>query len=143
MLPEWMMNTQAWKSLKPQDRAVYIEVLRRFNGTNNGRLSISNRQAATACKISKDTACKCFQRLIEKGFIEIKTKSAFNVKTSRATEYAITIQGVDGRPATKNFASWRPPVKKKNGPKLDDSSNIKRTERTARPRFRIVGGNNL
>jgi len=134
------MRTPAWKSLKPQDRVVYIEIHRLYNGHNNGRLALSNRDVAKACNISKDTACKCFQRLIEKGFLNITYKGSYSVKTSKATEYAITIEGIDGKAATKDFASWRPPEKKKRGPKLGQDGHKQRTEITNCPRFRIVGG---
>lgn len=81
----WMMNTAAWRSLKPQSRAVYVEVARLYNGRNNGYLGLGARDAAARAKINKDTACKCFAILVDTGFLEAAQLGKFNMNSLRAT----------------------------------------------------------
>ncbi len=40
-LQEWFQRTEAWRTLKPGPRALYIELKRRFNGRNNGKIYLS------------------------------------------------------------------------------------------------------
>ena len=47
-LQEWFQRTEAWATLKPGPRALYIELKRCFNGSNNGRIFLSYRDAAEA-----------------------------------------------------------------------------------------------
>lgn len=68
------MSSVAWRSLTPQQRAVYLEVENRHNGSNNGFVSLSVREAAEACNISKDRSANCFRVLIERGFQSYDSK---------------------------------------------------------------------
>ena len=54
-LPEWLQASQAWATLKPGPRALYIEMKRRFNGSNNGRILLSHRDAAKALVVHRNT----------------------------------------------------------------------------------------
>jgi hypothetical protein len=119
-LYDWMMNCDAWKALTAQERATYIEVERRFFGANNGTLAVSARTIASACNVSKDTATKCFARLMELGFLECMQVGSFTWKVKHASEWRLTRAACDrtGSPATKAFMKWRLPVTKnpKAGP---------------------------
>ena len=42
----WMFDTPAWKDLDAVSRAIYVELTARYNGSNNGRIAFSARQAA-------------------------------------------------------------------------------------------------
>lgn len=108
-LYQYMLISEAWLSLRPAARAVYIELHRLYNGSNNGRLGLSVRRAAGRCRISKDTANGAFDELIERGFIAVVTKSAFSLKTRLATEYRVTCFPCDvtGALPTKDFTRWR------------------------------------
>ena len=35
----WLLNSPAWQSLPPAARALYIEMVKRYNGYNNGQSS--------------------------------------------------------------------------------------------------------
>lgn len=113
-LYDWMWRSPAFKALTPAQRCVYVEIEMRYFGheTNNGRIGLSVRQAATACNISKDTAGRCFQRLIELGFIECATPGGFSRKDPHAAEWRLTRARCDvtGAPATKAFMQWKPPA---------------------------------
>jgi len=57
-LHHWMMATPAWKRLNGNQRAIYVEMAARYNGSNNGRIHMSAREAAEAVNISKATAAR-------------------------------------------------------------------------------------
>ena len=102
-----MLTSDAWRSLTTQARAVYIELAILFNGSNNGEIALSVRDAARRCKISKDTAAKAMHELADKGFIEITTPGAFGYKLRHATEYRLTDHEFRGQLASREFMSWR------------------------------------
>ena len=105
-----MTGTPAWHSLKPAERAVYLEVARVYNGCNNGSLALSVRDAADRCNINKDTAGRALRVLEERGFIECVTPGGFSRKTPHATEWRLTEWPCDRShaPATKAYQAWRP-----------------------------------
>lgn len=105
-----MLNSLAWKALKASSRAVYVVLAQRYNGSNNGRIALSARDAADLCNINKDTATKAFRELIELGFIECATPGGFSRKVRHATEWRLTQHRCDltGALPTKAFVRWRP-----------------------------------
>jgi hypothetical protein len=54
-LPEWLQRSEAWATLKPGPRALYVELKRRFMGSNNGRIVLSHRDAAKALNVHRNT----------------------------------------------------------------------------------------
>ncbi len=72
-LPEYLQATEAWASLKPGPRALYIELKRRYNGHNNGKLFLSHRDAAKALNVHRNTIGGYFAELEAKGFIRMVT----------------------------------------------------------------------
>jgi DNA-binding transcriptional MocR family regulator len=115
-LMEFMLASEAWQSLDPVARALYIEISRRYRGpnSNNGKIPYSVREAATALNVHRNTANRAFHHLEERGFVVAKKRSGFNVKGRRATEWLLTEFPDDTQTgtniATKNFMSWTPPI---------------------------------
>ncbi|MCI5040687.1 MAG: hypothetical protein MRY81_13495, partial [Donghicola eburneus] len=72
-LTEYMQATAAWKDLKPGPRALYVELKRRFNGSNNGEIFLSHRDAAKALNVHPNTVGGYYQALEEHGFIRMTT----------------------------------------------------------------------
>jgi hypothetical protein len=109
-LDSFMMESAAWRSLTPAERAVYVEVRRRFNGVNNGWIALSVRDAADRCNINKDTARKALATLQAKGFIECVTPGGFTRKVRHATEWRLLDERCDktGTLPSKAFMRWRP-----------------------------------
>ena len=105
----WMLASAAWCSLTPAARVVYVVLASRYNGHNNGSLALSARDAARLCNINKDTACRAFRELVDKGFIECVTPGGFSRKVRHATEWRLTIHGCDktGELPSKAFTRWR------------------------------------
>jgi hypothetical protein len=107
-LYHWLLRTPAWRSLTAQSRAVYIEIAQRFNGSNNGEIALSVRQAAERVSIAKDTASKCFRELEAKGFIRRNVCGSFNWKARHATTWILTAYEEGQEAASKDFIHWVP-----------------------------------
>lgn len=114
-LDHWILKTPAWRSMGPAGRALYVELAQRFNGSNNGEISMSVREAARLLHIAKDTASKTFHELVEKGFIRRAICGSFNWRLKHATTWILTEHKLGDEPATKEFARW-PPAKSEAGP---------------------------
>jgi hypothetical protein len=83
----------------------------RYNGSNNGRIPYSVREAAKALNVSGQTAMRTFQLLEDRGFIRCKKKGAFSLKAApSASEWRLTEYANDTPPehATKDFMTWQP-----------------------------------
>jgi hypothetical protein len=112
----FMLESEAWKDLNAVERAIYLEVTRRYNGTNNGRIGYSARTAADELKISKDTAARALRSLETHGFVVTEKRGAFHCKVRHASEYRLTIYESDiattyaDKLATKECLSWRPEI---------------------------------
>lgn len=109
MLEKYMLNSLAYRSLSCNARALYIEFKLRYNGGNNGELSMSVREAcASIGRKSTNTVDPTLKELQEKGFIRPHTLGAFTRKFRHATTWILTEYEFAGKPATKDFMRWRP-----------------------------------
>src|SRR5262245_17528281 len=87
----WLLDSPAWQSLPPAARALYIEMVKRYNGSNNGRIGMGVRDAAKLIGVSKDTALLAFRFLEDRGFIICTKRGAFSHKTCMdASEWRLT-----------------------------------------------------
>ena len=112
MLYHDIIESAAWKSLDANAQALYVHIAYRYDGKNNGRISISVREAAQALNASKDTAARAIKILIDRAFIAVAKRSGFNLKRGpgRAAEYRLTEYpcNVTSKAATYKFKKWRP-----------------------------------
>lgn len=124
MLPEWLQRSEAWATMKPGPRALYLELKRRFTGFNNGDIFLSQRDAAKALNITKDTATTYFRDLIERGFITMTQGGHLGPSgIGQAAKWALQEETQDGRLPAKGFMSWRGkqnPVQKIRSPRPDN-----------------------
>jgi hypothetical protein len=102
-----MMQSEAWRSLGGNERAIYVVLAMLYNGNNNGDIGLSVRQAAEAIHVSKDTAALVLSCLQDRGFIVATTKGRF-VRKRHATRWRLTEFKCDltGQPASRDFESW-------------------------------------
>jgi hypothetical protein len=109
-LYHWLMRSTAWKSMPGLSRALYAELAKHYNGSNNGKIGYSVRQAAEDLQITPGTASVHFRILTGRGFIEPMSKGAFSLKERHATEWRMTEFSCDvsGKPPTKDFMRWQP-----------------------------------
>ncbi|WP_051376937.1 hypothetical protein [Agrobacterium tumefaciens] len=148
MIEAYVKRSAAWKSLNPAERASYVEVKWRYDGTNNGRIALGCRELADDINMGRDTANRSLDGLMEKGFI-VKTKaSAFHVKNRAVTEWRLTEYKCDvtGELPTKEFMRWQAAKKPQSHPsdtqshpsdsplpKMTDFIGHSRTHRTVKP----------
>jgi hypothetical protein len=115
-LPHYMVRSHAWRMLSPVARAVLIEVLAIYNGSNNGYLALSARTAGERVNCSKDTAARAFRELQRTGFLELSIQGAFHRKDRHASEWRVTLHPCNRthEPASSAFMQLKPTAQKLN-----------------------------
>ena len=114
----WEMDTPAYLCMSAWGRSLLLEYRRKYNGSNNGEIAMSVRQAARLLNCCLDTAAKAQGELVEKGWTREGRKGSFHWKAAAggrkfraATTWRITNQpkglGTDIK-ATKEYMKWRP-----------------------------------
>ena len=101
-----LIESEAWRWLRPISKAVYIELKRRYNGLNNGKISLSQSEAAHILKASKTSISRALKQLETHGFIKLIKKGYFTGRM--ASEYALTDEQLDGYPPTREWKQWQP-----------------------------------
>ena len=89
-----LMQTDAWRSLSTTAQALYPWVRLEWKGpkaNNNGKISLSVRQAAERLGVTKDTAARAFQDLQAKGFLHVTETASLGVHGhGKCFKYEIT-----------------------------------------------------
>ena len=118
-LPEWVQASEAWKTLKPGPRALYIELKRRFNGRNNGHIILSHRSAAAALNVNRNTVGSYFSALVERGFIrETRGHCLGPSGVGEAAHWALEeLPLCEGQAPPKSFMRWRQGDREKQNPR--------------------------
>ena len=88
-LPHYIFDCWAWSQLSANARCAWTEIVRVYNGSNNGRLAVPVRELADTLHISKSEAARTLQELTTFGFIEIAKRSSF-ARKRLATEFRLT-----------------------------------------------------
>jgi len=95
-----LLNSNAYRALSPNARALLIEVVMLYNGENNGSLWLSVRDAAHRMGVADVTAASnAFAELQDMGFITMTQDAHFRVKASdtcRARCWRLTWEGGTG-----------------------------------------------
>lgn len=122
-LEHYLLDTVAWRTLSANAKVTYVEVKRRYNGRNNGMISISAREAGDAIGASHHTGARALVELQEHGFIEVTEDSDFRRKVRVSRNYRLTEAADDrpgrGRSPSKDFIKWGPTT----GPKFRTQSH--------------------
>jgi hypothetical protein len=107
----FVMDTPAWLSLSTAARAAYLQIGRRYNGTNNGTIGLSVRHLAYELKSSRDTASRALRELEDAGFIDTVKTGTFARRNRKASEYRLTVFRCDlsNHPPSKRFLEHGPP----------------------------------
>jgi DNA-binding transcriptional regulator YhcF (GntR family) len=77
-----------------------------YNGSNNGELFLSIRDAGKRLGVGKNTAHNAFRALESRGFIRARERGLFT--TRRATTWILTEFSFGTKTPTKDFMRWRP-----------------------------------
>ncbi|MHA6346722.1 hypothetical protein [Roseivivax sp. CAU 1761] len=114
---EWFQAMEAWATLKPDPRALYIELKRRYNGTNNGRIRMAVREAAELLNVHFNTVRSYFADLIDRGLVQETRRGHLGAEgRGIATTWALAeLPGADGPRPDLSFSTWSP--KRDPGPK--------------------------
>ncbi|EEX15851.1 conserved hypothetical protein [Citreicella sp. SE45] len=142
-LTEYMQATAAWRDLKPGPRALYVELKRRFTGSNNGEIFLSYRDAAKLLNVHFNTVGAYFAALEDHGFIRMTVGPHLGPSgIGQAAKWALEeMPTQDGRPATKGFVTWQSEKKPVTGTVTRRTGNRDMEQRQeARPVLKIVTG---
>jgi hypothetical protein len=107
-LHRWMMKSAAWQSLPPGPRTLLVELYNLYDGSNNGDIWLSERDAAASLHASQNTVSTWFDMLVDRGFIKVAQRGAFSLKKRHATTWILTEFAVGNDLPSKEFARWRP-----------------------------------
>jgi hypothetical protein len=111
----YMLKTDAWLSLSCRARCLLIELQALYNGTNNGQLFMSVRDAAKALRCNKDQAMAAFAELEDRGFIRATRRGTPTRRDENrlATCWRLTEfdDDVSGRQPTKEYMTWKAAAK--------------------------------
>lgn len=107
----YILRTKAWSELSPREVRVWLLLCQKHNGANNGKISLSIRDAAKFGRMSTSSASKAIKRLTELGFIKKTFEGSFSQKQNLASEFALTHVKLGDKLATKEFAKWQPKKK--------------------------------
>lgn len=103
-------NSPAWKALSCEGRCLVLAVWERHNGTNNGCIPLSHREARLALGVGNTKTVRAFQQAKEHGFLIERMKGSFQWKIGagqgRATEWEITTEPCEGKPAEMLYRKW-------------------------------------
>ena len=108
-LDNWIFEHRAYRRLSLPARALMWELIRVFNGHNNGRLFLAHRKAAERLGCHRNSVGKYYDELEAAGFVR-KTRDHClgSAGIGQAKHWALTHFGVDGHRATLDFKSKKP-----------------------------------
>ena len=104
-VPKHITRSDAWFACRPAARLIWIAVLERFNGSNNGSISLSVREAAEYAGCSPNTAGRMFDELIDAGLLICSQTSSFNSGKRLARLWELTHLPKEGKVATNLWKS--------------------------------------
>jgi hypothetical protein len=106
-------RSPAWRSLSAPAAKLWPELRSRFNGGNNGKISLSLDEAARLLHMGKATVQRAFQELEAKGFIAMTRKGQWYGRL--ASLWRVTDKNCNGDLATNDWKQWRPTQKTEIG----------------------------
>ena len=125
-LGDGLLTSEAWRSLSGSAVRYYVELRRRYNGSNNGHLFLSLDEAKNLLHIGKATGLRAQTELVEKGFIRMTRKGGFHQR--RASTWALTDEAVPPTPPSYDYKSWRRPKKISSVQKPDSTRSRNPTD---------------
>ena len=105
-LPYALLRSEAWRSLSGAAVRLWLELHTRFNGSNNGTLTLSYAEAGEALGMGKATVQRAYKELVEHGFLVLEKEGNWYHRKTR--EWRLTTkptQRAQGRELPSN--EWR------------------------------------
>ncbi len=123
-LPYAQLKSKAWRSLSGSAVRLWLELHMRYNGGNNGTLTLSYAEASEALGMGKATVGRAFSELVEHGFLALAKEGDWYHR--RAHEWRLTtkpMQEVKGKTmATNEWRDYQP--KSKVGSEVEPSAGL-------------------
>lgn len=108
-LPYAQLKSDAWRSLSGSAVKLWLELHTRYNGGNNGKLTLSYAEAGELLGMGKATVQRAYAELVAKGFLVLVREG--NWYSRRAHEWRLTTkptQTSNGKQlATQDWQGWR------------------------------------
>lgn len=104
-IPDEIMESPAYRDLKPPPRALLLEFLYLYRPNRNGKLTITTDKAELLLKVGDKVASRAFYELAEHGFIKLAAHSDWY--NSKGREWEITFLPKNNREPTNEFRQWR------------------------------------
>jgi hypothetical protein len=99
-IKHWLLESAAYRGLSNPAKCILIELMRRYDGGNNGSIGFGGPQGAHA-GFSDDVTGRALTELQRARFI-VQTEPAVS-SLSRPLKWRLTMYAADGKPATKDF----------------------------------------
>ena len=99
-----MLSAPAFLALRGNAVKLMALLHKRYNGANNGDISMSVREAAREVRCSANHAVSLFRELERAGFITPTVKGAFSWKARHATTWRLTWLPTEDTRALSGFA---------------------------------------
>jgi hypothetical protein len=108
-LDNWVFEHPSYRSLSLEARSLMWELIRVYNGHNNGRLFLSHRLAAERLGRHRNSIGKYYSELERAGFVHKTRGHCLGPEgTGQATHWALTHLGVGGERALMGFKHKTP-----------------------------------
>jgi hypothetical protein len=119
-LPHVVADSAAYLSLTTFERAVLAEILRRFNGYNNGRIGISYEELGdrlrgpNTSRPNNGRIGRAIGTLFQRGLIGEPTPGSWVERKAREYRLSWVSSGTPPhlRPATNDYLQWQPELQK-------------------------------
>lgn len=136
-LPHVILDHPAYLSLSMLARAILVEMVRRMNGYNNGKIAFSQRELAARLGTQNFRAIgRGIAELMQVGFLDLSAEGQW--KQRKAREYRLTfvntMQGHLRMPATNDYLHWVP-TRKSGADNGSAETPPSADHGSARPRF--------
>ena len=106
----YVVQSPAWRAVRTTSHSLFILLCLEWGGpkyNNNGKITLSVRQAAERMGVSRDTAAKAFRELQAKGFIVVTKGGSLGVTGhGKCPEYEITCIQMPHREKSNLFLNW-------------------------------------
>jgi predicted transcriptional regulator len=101
-----MTDSIAFRSLSGSAVKVYLDLRRRYNGSNNGEIRYSLGVAADRLFLGKATVKRALAELVAKGFIAMTGRGGWLGR--KAATWAVTDKHRGNALPTNDWRQWRP-----------------------------------
>ena len=106
-LPKNVTSSQAFLYSSAKAKVIWLCLMERYNGHNNGEIPVSVRDAGAYAKCEPNTAGKALRELQDVGLIHCTMKTGFTMGKRLASTYALTHLPVGGKVATNDWKRYK------------------------------------